>query len=92
MRTRAEFLATKVSHLTGLALALTCPAGCPNVLTHYPLRMMADRYGALTLGELVPRLRCHACKRKPVHVAVIGDQAGDGVGGPPRTWRVVLLP
>lgn len=78
--------------LPSLALALTCGDGCPAVLTHYPLRMFTKRYGAITLAELVPRLRCKRCNGRPVRVELIGDQAGDGQGGPPRTWKVVLVP
>ncbi|TIQ08761.1 MAG: hypothetical protein E5X57_22015 [Mesorhizobium sp.] len=63
---------------------------CCNGTTHYPLKLMAQRFGGeLTLRNALPRLRCRKCRGAPPFIALLETGLTDGKGRP-RGWRLVL--
>jgi hypothetical protein len=55
--------------------------GCCGRTSRYPLRLMAERVGGpRLLGDVLPRLRCEACGKKPARVLLLdrGDDSSHG--------------
>jgi hypothetical protein len=86
---REEALQTPLSKLDGW-LKLSCADGCAKV-THKPLRLLLRRVGDRKLGEVLPRLKCTVCHRKPASVVLCDDPNDSGLGGTQQTWRINLL-
>ncbi len=61
-------------------------------LSHFPLRLMAARFGwRLTLRQVVPRLRCKKCKGWPRGVVLMDGPEGEGgrFGAKSRLLRLI---
>jgi len=67
-------------------LSLTCCKGTAYV----PLRLLSGQYPRARLGDVLPRLRCKACRKPPAGLALIDNPAGEAEGGPPLGWRIEL--
>src|SRR5579871_3261294 len=77
-------LAAPLADLSAGWLSVRC-ARCG--ISYLPLRKLAGRYGAGTrLGELLPRLRCRTCRRRPAEIALVDDPAAGSPGGPAASW------
>lgn len=86
---REEALQTPLSEIEGW-LRLTCDPGCAKVV-NYPLRLLRQHAGDRKLGDVLPRLKCTVCHRKPARVVLCDDPNDSGLGGTRQTWRVVLI-
>ncbi len=91
--TREDAFEQPLSELPGLWLEIRCICG---VTTFYPCRLLAQERGARTrIRDVLHRLRCRTCTRRPASVALTDDATG-GVPGlvgerqPP--WKLMLLP
>lgn len=82
---KAVLLDTCLSDLQEAWLELHC---CKRT-TQYPLKLMAQRFGALTLRNVLPRLRCRKCLGAPPFIALLETGLTDGKGRP-HGWRLVL--
>lgn len=88
---RIVALALPIGERPAWWLQLRCE-GCRSA-TDYPLKLLAERIGGdWQLAAILPRLRCHACRSRPVAVVLTDDPAAGAVGGKPATWRLPLLP
>ena len=66
---------------------------CCKGKTLYPVRLLAERSGNLTIAELLARLRCEKCRRKmrgPVYLCA-GHQR-EFQGGAVPDWSLELVP
>lgn len=89
--TRHTLLVSKLSELQEIWLQPECP-GCRRRV-NLPCQLLAAKHGARTsLAELLLKLKCSACGRKPAHVnaadAPVMPEHMIGEG----TWVVPVLP
>lgn len=89
--TKQTALAASLTALSTAWLRLTCHPGCAKV-TNYPLRLLRQRVGDVTLGDVLPRMKCEQCHRPPASVVLCDDPNTSGLGGTRQTWRVELVP
>ena len=87
-------LSWKIKDVPECRLPVTC-GKCGNE-THLPFKLLIqDGYGALTIGELVGKLKCHQirngvkCGGKPSRVTLRESVQVDGKGRP-TGWEVEL--
>lgn len=89
--TREEALSTPFAELEGYWLEIRCACG---VHTYYPCRLLAKERGGCA-RDVLGKLRCRNCRRRPDSVALTDDATGGvpGITGERRApWRLALLP
>lgn len=58
---------------------------------HMPLRLLAARLGwNRTLAEIVPKLKCQQCGRRPARVLLVSDSSGEHGRAGARVGRLDL--
>jgi hypothetical protein len=91
--TREDALELRLGELPGLWLEIHCACG---VSTFSPCRRLAQERGARTrIGDVLSRLRCRACGRRPTRVALTDDATGGApnlTGERPTPWKLKLMP
>jgi hypothetical protein len=88
---RAAVLEATLGELAGYWFVIRCDR-CGSV-TNYPCKLMGrERGSGLRVSEVLPRLRCRACRDKPPLVVVF--LTDDPTGGAPgdTAWKVGLSP
>lgn len=71
-------------------LQMKCtPPGC-GASSYHPLRLLVRRFGpGIRFGDLVPRIVCKECRKRPGEVALLEHITTDGKGRH-LGWRVDL--
>jgi hypothetical protein len=66
---------------------------CCKGIVQMPVRMLIERYGNLTFGDVLKQLRCGKCHRKaPAPVYLCASHHKGFMGGPAPDWNIVIAP
>jgi hypothetical protein len=64
---------------------------CPNVSV-YPCKLMAKRHGNRTFGDVIGRVKCGKCSRRPFSIYLCASAHRiKANGGPSPDWSIQLL-
>ena len=73
---------------SGCSLDLACSCGSSVM---YPCKLLAQRHGNRTFVDVVPRLVCKQCRKRPSIVYLVaGFHRTIGHGGPQPDWSLPL--
>ena len=70
-------------------LEMRC-AACKSTVI-YPTKLLAERFGNRTFGEVLGRMKCKRCAVAPESVYLCAGHRTRN-GGPPADWSIQLVP
>lgn len=81
----------RLSDWPDCTLEIRCAAGCLHT-GHPSVKLLMMKYGNPYFRDVLPRLRCHNCRKAPAPVYLVaGHHRRFCFGGPPD-WSLELIP
>ena len=71
-------------------LELRCEGGCGRTVIP-PLTLLLRELGDTTFAEMLPKLRCRQCRRKPAPIFLCASFHRSHCGGPAPDWAIEIV-